>query len=103
MYQFAKRGFAFCYCYRNAKSEVIQSFDYFLAQPQLGNLTQAPSRKLKEQANKPSHSSPGSGKRSCLAPATNHTFTALQTERRPGSPIARLQKGHRGQFTSRKE
>src|SRR2546421_10753862 len=33
MCQFAKRGFAIWYCYRNAKSEVIQSFDYFLAQP----------------------------------------------------------------------
>src|SRR5437868_13784779 len=29
-----KKGLAFWYCYRNAKSEVIQSFDYFLAQPQ---------------------------------------------------------------------
>src|SRR5947207_1665145 len=28
------KGLVFWYCYRNAKSEVIQIFDYFLAQPQ---------------------------------------------------------------------
>ena len=90
-----KKGLAFWYCYRNAKSEVIQSFDYFLAQPQLGKLTQTPSRKLKGQASNPSHTlRQGSGRGNCLAPASSHTSTPLQAERRPGSPIARLQKGY---------
>src|SRR2546421_11394729 len=87
MCQFAKRGFAIWYCYRNAKSEVIQSFDYFLAQPQARQSYPSAFQEAQGTSKQSvTHSSPGGGGRgSCLAPGIRHTFTTLQTEKRPGS------------------
>src|SRR5207253_11149344 len=71
-----------------AKSEVIQSFDYFLSQPQLGKLTQTPSRKLKGQASNPSHTlRQGSGRGNCLAPASSHTSTPCRQKENLAPPL----------------
>jgi hypothetical protein len=60
----------------------------------LGKLASAPSRWLREQASEPSHTlRRGSGRGSCLAPGARHTFTSLQTERRPGSSHCQTPEG----------
>jgi hypothetical protein len=60
----------------------------------LGKLASAPPRKLREQASEPSHTlRRGSGRGSRLAPGARHTFTSLQTERRPGSTHCQTPEG----------
>src|SRR5207244_2593268 len=52
-----------------------------------------PGSSRNKQANRHTLFPGGSHKGSCLAPATRHSFTALQTERRPGSPHCQTPEG----------
>ena len=55
-----KKGLVFWYCYRNAKSEVIQSFDYFLAQPQARQAYPSAFQEAQRTSKRTvTHSSPG--------------------------------------------